>query len=488
MDAVKMPAPLNMRREDYFQSVCNKYDKMIKNSHERLCFMYTEGFENSKRFARFVTENKNILITFIKKRFRAFNYSRDEGAIDDVYRTVDSFVNFLSDSVLAKFHFKSDEVWMNEDEFKRYSELAFEYDISQRSRRYMFSPIWEQEKQYYSVMRKSDDGDKAESQECEYDEAVYEILKLWMTRSDNAAYNSFFSESNVGFEMPSFREIVEFQLRELCRYRIQSIAFIDKELNESTYYKKGLLKEDDCIGFLLELLDALIIEAEHVIEYVYRSVRNDTSIGMQIAEFKKQVECTQESYVNQINELNAQNKACRQQLANVETAYKEIEKKLFTANENAVKPLRKEISDCNKKIEQQTKKYKSLLAKYEALTEYAEQFEMAEDDTLSVDISVDDIPAEVFAKKIVFIREKQYSNYTMMRKLNQYFPNANFTNGVSGDIDMDTTDMVVLLTRYTKHGTYWGARDASRRAGLTCIHCAYTNISSIIKTIADCVQ
>ena len=160
-----------------------------------------------------------------------------------------------------------------------------------------------------------------------------------------------------------------------------------------------------------------------------------------------------------------------------------LEDRMKEACEDAVKPYKKELSNAKKQAESQKGKYLKLVEKYQSLEEYVSLIEDAVDEEFAdEEIWVDE---KVFQKKIIFIRESKYSNYAMMSKLLELFPNARFANSITADIDKQTADVVVLLTRYTKHGTYWGARDTSKRAGIPCIHCDNSNYNAIVKTIAE---
>ncbi len=512
----KAPFNLNGNKADHFMSMLNEVSQRRKANKERSCFMYSDDFDNSKRFARFVNENLNTLSSFLEAHFCTYEFGESEGVIKNgIPHKTDSLVRFLGDSIKAYHHMKSNEVCFEKDEFQEYLKTEFAYDVSLRTRKYLFSSVWQKEKRYFDALRtvekteKEDDnindadtsegpnGTDSETDmdssdtysgdedEPYYDCAVYEVLDLWITHSDNAAYNAFF------YDVPTFREIIDYQMKELCRYRIQSLVYSDDNVNETTYYKLGLLKDKDCLDFILDLLGAMIVESERVLDYIYDMVRNEESLRLVVDSYKRGFDRFHDDYVNDVNILNEKLYEGKQKLIESESNYKVLENKINDMCEDAAKPLRKEISDYIKKLEKQEEKYQKLLNKYDVLTEYIEQLEnmvKVEDNPEDADdsgISFADFPADMFTKKIVFVREKQFSHYIIMRKLQSYFPNSNFTNGVSGDIDMKSTDVVILMTRYVKHGTYWGARDASKRAGVPYVHCEYTNIPLVLKTIAD---
>ena len=515
----KMKAPLNMgdniSKAEAFMDILGEAAQRKKDNKSRLCFMYDASFDESKRFNRFVTENRNALSNFLIKHFVTYEFDEYEGVMSgNVSRRSDSISRFLGDTVRAYHHMRNNEVYLEKDKFREFVQTAFEYDVSLRTRKYLFSSVWQKEKDYYSSLQlleketqeqkdsNTDDTQNTQTQgndtdvatqktklssedEVDYDGLVYDVLSLWITHSDNAAYNSFFSN------VPAFRDVIDFQIRELSRYRIQSLAYADRSVDETSYYKLCLLKEEDCFDFLLDLLGQVIVESERVLDYVYDMIRNEDSLMQTLYNFKTEFCALHTDYANDMNALNEKLCESKRKLSESETNYKNLESKVNAMCNDVVKPFRKELNDSLRNLEKQEEKYQKLLDKYEVLTEYIEQLEetvRVEDNPEDADdsnISFADFPVDMFTKRIVFVREKQFDHYIIMKRLQSYFPNANFTNGISSEINMKSTDMVVLLTRYVKHGTYWGARDSSKKAGVPYVHCECTNIPLVLKTIAD---
>ena len=69
----KMKAPLNMgdniSKAEAFMDILGEAAQRKKDNKSRLCFMYDTSFDESKRFNRFVTENRNALSNFLIKHF-----------------------------------------------------------------------------------------------------------------------------------------------------------------------------------------------------------------------------------------------------------------------------------------------------------------------------------------------------------------------------------------------------------------------------------
>ena len=143
--------------------------------------------------------------------------------------------------------------------------------------------------------------------------------------------------------------------------------------------------------------------------------------------------------------------------------------------------------------EKAKKKYDDLKKEYDRLVEYVAMLEQqeaedlqGENDTEQEEESLQEAllsDDEVRSKRVLFVREPKFSKYTMMNQLAEYFPNAKFTN--SSITDKERPDVVVLLTRYVKHPTYFAARDSAKVKNIPIIQCNCTNINKIIREIKN---
>ena len=119
--------------------------------------------------------------------------------------------------------------------------------------------------------------------------------------------------------------------------------------------------------------------------------------------------------------------------------------------------------------------------KYRSAQEFADCLSLEDTDEGQ---AVDTVSIEAVSNmRIVFIRDNDATGYTMMNDLADKFPNARFTNHVASDINAKTTDLVVLLTRYIKHATYYGVKGFCKAQELACIHSNYTNVDKITEDI-----
>lgn len=88
-------------------------------------------------------------------------------------------------------------------------------------------------------------------------------------------------------------------------------------------------------------------------------------------------------------------------------------------------------------------------------------------------------------KRIVFVRDYEYDGLSLCRQIEKAFPNSRITDSISNEVNSNSTDLVVLLTRYEKHGSYWGARDKAKQQDVPVIHCHATNIDVISQLIYE---
>ena len=139
-----------------------------------------------------------------------------------------------------------------------------------------------------------------------------------------------------------------------------------------------------------------------------------------------------------------------------------------------------------KQNKQLQKQCEELLTDKNRLLEYIEMQEAsdtAEEETENPDILHSDEFACIADGRIIFVRDKEKDTYPVMGKLAKVFPNAVFTNLAETSPDFSKADIVVLLTKYTKHGLYWEARDRAKLAGAMCVHSDKSRVESVVNDI-----
>ncbi len=87
-------------------------------------------------------------------------------------------------------------------------------------------------------------------------------------------------------------------------------------------------------------------------------------------------------------------------------------------------------------------------------------------------------------KRILFVRKSQASGHRIMSEIQKRLPHAKFTSFVSSKNDVQSYDLVVLMTRYLPHSTYYKARDLTKMTdGVKVIHCDSVSMKGIIDTL-----
>lgn len=170
-----------------------------------------------------------------------------------------------------------------------------------------------------------------------------------------------------------------------------------------------------------------------------------------------------ESKDKKIEELAEQNKRYRKNAAFTDTS----------RQDNIA--LQRELKRIKAEYDKLEEKYNSLVSQTMQQTTLIE-----EEDEEETEIVFNE--ANKF-KHIVFIRDKKYDGCVILRKLAEYYPNAKITNGIAAEINAKATDLIVALTSYTCHSTYWGAKSVSDRKAIPMIDIKKTNLGAIVVQI-----
>lgn len=86
-------------------------------------------------------------------------------------------------------------------------------------------------------------------------------------------------------------------------------------------------------------------------------------------------------------------------------------------------------------------------------------------------------------KRIVFVRDKNKSSYKVFNKLKKEYPNSKVIDSSESSIDKNTTDIVVIMTQYVCHNSYWYAKGSAKNKDIPVIHCRCINPDRILDTI-----
>jgi len=86
-------------------------------------------------------------------------------------------------------------------------------------------------------------------------------------------------------------------------------------------------------------------------------------------------------------------------------------------------------------------------------------------------------------KRIVFVRDKNKSSYKVFNKLKKEYPNSKVIDSSESSIDKNATDIVVIMTQYVCHNSYWYAKGSAKNKDIPVIHCRCINPDRILDTI-----
>lgn len=177
---------------------------------------------------------------------------------------------------------------------------------------------------------------------------------------------------------------------------------------------------------------------------------------------------------NEIEELKRENAHLKSELENKDSSGKEVVK------------LQRELAKLRKQKDE-------LQGKYDSAVKYADMLVDAADESLKVQepaqvnsedaIDTGQLAASLSDKRIVFVRDKRQQDYVLMNKLAELFPNARFTNCIASDINAKATDLIVCLTLYVHHSTYYKADSIARQKNIPMLNTKNANVGIITKQI-----
>ena len=321
------------------------------------------------------------------------------------------------------------------------------------------------------------------------DTAIYESMKM----SGDTRYSRISGLNATEFITTGDEdESVKYALNRVCWGYIRDQAIADASMDESNWFTKVKeIPESDVVILMCRLYETIIPEIENA-AYIYMEqvgfvkANEDrmfsAALRWNIEKFKVRQEAVEEKY-NEECELS------KEKSEKIRTLSQEIEELKTTVAE-----LQKTDGDAKAAItdaEKSRQKLDSLQEKYDSLLDYINIIESQEpdeplteeeirkeEDEFEKNLESDD---EIRSKRVVFVRDARFSKYTMMGQLSEYFVNSRFTD--TSISDKEKIDVVVLLTRYTKHPTYFAARNSARSKGIPYIQCNCTNVNKIIREV-----
>ncbi|MEE5994701.1 MAG: hypothetical protein V3G42_15980 [Oscillospiraceae bacterium] len=443
-----------------FRTISDAFSDVIDS------FYYdAETFVKSKRFQRFV----QIFETDAQKMFQDMKIHSDKGnqhpKVSDILK--DAIVDYTKIRYLQK----------NNDEEKENSESD-----TYETKEYLNG--------YYSIKMTSYDLVKAVLNRIQSNLWILDMLDDGIVEWKEKKEEESFALNSIYRVLCSeiFLELYTNALQKACYDYIQQQAVVN-ELTDETWFRAVKNLSYRSIFHIMT----------KTFEYTLNAVEDRAALRMMCLDVKDSVPETLRQLAIQEDRIEILEEKYQQEIENLKVAIDAKEKKMqeLTAECNSLKASNenRECSDKEKKqlqreLREEKEKYEKLYQKYQSALEYARQLSEIEKEESAEpeNISVLTDNTELQTKRIVFVRDKRNENYVMMKRLAEYFPNAKFTNCIASDINTQTTDMIVVLTAYVCHGTYWNADSIARRNGIPILPVANSNVGMIINRINDAIK
>lgn len=87
-------------------------------------------------------------------------------------------------------------------------------------------------------------------------------------------------------------------------------------------------------------------------------------------------------------------------------------------------------------------------------------------------------------KRMVFVCDYEHEQYYLFKQILKAYPNSRIAHSFD-DVNYKNTDLVVMMIRYQKHCTYYGAKSRAVSQEIPIIHCKASNIDLVNQTLLD---
>lgn len=248
--------------------------------------------------------------------------------------------------------------------------------------------------------------------------------------------------------LTSLKQVTDEQILHIMSRTFETALF---DVEDRTYFRLTCIGQDS--GITKEICKRFI------------SNEDVSDAAKELEQKQKQIETALSEDKAKCKQLEAENASLKVKYNSACSAFEKV------------KRLQRELTE-------EKKKNAELKAKYKSVVEYADSLSLEENETEAENEETTDLE-KIRYKRIVFVRDKKHEGYVLFDKLAEIFPNAKFTNGIASDIDAQTTDLIVALTRYECHGTYWGAESYAKGKGIPFYKAGSANVDNIIKVVAE---
>lgn len=282
--------------------------------------------------------------------------------------------------------------------------------------------------------------------------------------------------------IPSFPELFNAVFDNVFYDYIHEKISMDSTINEDNYvtYLKPQDKTD-LLPLLIDVNDAVTTEAEGIFSEMCIPAVNSKASKI-LKENRKILERNEleviDKYQKALEEINdstkkleTKNKVLQDKVAQLEKLHRDQTKE----DKNTIYELNKEIKSLKKQLEEANAKYDES-NEYFSLVEQSLNESQEEDDNVDVEIDT--------TKRYIFVSSKSRDGYALNNNLLKEFPNSEIKYGTF-NVQANSTDLVVVLTSYVKHCTYYGIKEQCKNKGIPMIHCYKRSVNSIKRTIAE---
>ncbi len=317
---------------------------------------------------------------------------------------------------------------------------------------------------------------------------VSQSIKI--TDDDRFSYMTGASAVRFATDTESYDKTFEKSLKKACWEYVREQAVADLDMDVSNWYSRlKNISDAEAIKLLYRLHSILLPEMENSAYIIMEKEGfKDTDDGM----FSAALRWSNADLIRQQGLLQEEYKAECAKTQEKSEKINALNKEVYSLKQT-VAELRKNEKKASEAIEESNKdkeKLARLQEKYDSLMEYVEMLEQQEEAELPTEESNQEIielkedlkaDEELRQKRVLFVRETEFSKFTMMSQLAEFFPNSRFTN--SAITGSEKPDIVVLLTRYVKHPTYFAVRDSAKAKKIPYLHCNCTNVNKVIENV-----
>ena len=252
---------------------------------------------------------------------------------------------------------------------------------------------------------------------------------------------------------------------------------LNSDICEENYIAKTKLeKESDKILFLANLFANLQRDTENIFAEICIPIISEKAMKAVNAS-KKRLMQTESEQMTKMKKVLAESQRVINQTVNENNKLLNEIDQLKKQHKNYIKQTIEKINELVAQNKDLQKKLKITEDKYDELNEYIKVVEYDEnlDDETEVEIDT--------SRRYLFISSKGKEGYNINKIILDTFPNAKIEYGIV-NIPAKYTDMVVILTSYTKHNIYYGIKEQCKNKNIPMIHCRQHSIAGIKRAIA----